>query len=85
MPSAPVLTLDKVVADPQVKARHMIVDVEHPVAGKVALPGNPIKLSGSADSIDRPSPLLSQHTDEVLAEMGYPAEKIAALRAGKII
>ena len=85
VPGAPVLTIDQVVNDPHLEARHMLVAVDHPVAGKVVIPGNPIKLSASSDTIDRPSPTLGQHTDEVLTEIGYPAAKIAALRAEKII
>jgi crotonobetainyl-CoA:carnitine CoA-transferase CaiB-like acyl-CoA transferase len=85
VPTAPVLTIDKVVNDPHINARNMMVEVDHPVAGKVVLPGNPIKLSASCDNIERPSPILGQHTDEVLTELGYTAEKLAELRAAKII
>jgi len=85
VPAAPVLTIDKVVNDPHIRARNMMVETDHPVAGKVVIPGNPIKMSASADSIDWPSPTLGQHTEEVLAGIGYSAQKIAALRAAKII
>lgn len=85
VPSAPVLTIDKVVKDPQVKARNMVVAIDHPVAGKVSIPGNPIKLSASPDTIDRPSPILGQHTDEVLSQIGYSPDRIASLKANKII
>lgn len=85
VPAAPVLTIDQVVNDPHIRARRMMVEVDHPVAGKVVIPGNPIKMSASVDSIDRPSPVLGQHTREVLGAIGYSAEKIAALSEAKII
>lgn len=85
VPSAPVMTIDQMVEDPQVRARRMMVEVDHPVAGKVIIPGIPTKMSDSPDTIERPSPVLGQHTDEVLAEWGFTAEKIAALRAAKVI
>ncbi|MDR3593059.1 MAG: CaiB/BaiF CoA-transferase family protein [Negativicutes bacterium] len=85
VPAAPVLTIDKVVNDPHIRARQMMVEIDHPVAGKVIIPGNPIKMSASADDFDRPSPTLGQHTEEVLAGIGYSAGKIADLKTAKII
>ena len=85
VPAAPVLTVGQVVDDPHIRARNMMVTVDHPVAGPVTIPGNPIKLSASEDTVPRPSPVLGQHTDEILAELGYPPEKVATLRAAKII
>ncbi len=86
VPAAPVFTVGQVVDDPHIRARNMMVTVDHPVAGRVTIPGNPIKLSASADDAPLPSPVLGQHTDEVLAGLlGYPTEKIAALKAAKIV
>lgn len=85
VPAAPVFTVGQMVDDPHIRARNMMVTVGHPVAGEVTIPGNPIKLSASEDTTPLPAPVLGQHTDEVLAEQGYSAEKIAALKAAKIV
>jgi crotonobetainyl-CoA:carnitine CoA-transferase CaiB-like acyl-CoA transferase len=86
VPAAPVFTVGQMVDDPHIRARNMMVTVDHPVAGRVTVPGNPVKLSASDDDAPLPSPVLGQHTDEVLAGLlGYPAEKIAALKAAKIV
>ncbi|MDP3058159.1 MAG: CoA transferase, partial [bacterium] len=66
IPCGPINTIDKVLADPQVIARNMIEEVDHPVAGKLKMAGCPIKLSGTpVGSIRMPAPLLGQHTEEV--------------------
>ncbi|HWQ61776.1 MAG TPA: CoA transferase, partial [Negativicutes bacterium] len=85
VPAAPVLTVGQMVDDPHIRARNMMVTVNHPVAGEVTIPGNPVKMSASEDNTPLPSPVLGQHTDEVLAELGYSAAKIAALKAAKIV
>lgn len=62
-------TIDKVVNDPQVLAREMIVEVEHPIAGKLKVAGNPIKMSLTPGFIEKPAPLLGQHTGDILKEL----------------
>jgi crotonobetainyl-CoA:carnitine CoA-transferase CaiB-like acyl-CoA transferase len=85
VPAGPVNTVPAALAQPQVAARDMVVEVEHPVAGMLKMLGTPLKLSGQPASIRRPPPVLGQHTDEILAEAGYPAERIAELRAAGVI
>ena len=68
----------EVLSDPHLKARDMIVEVEHPVRGRYLTAGNPIKLSASSVPITT-APLLGEHNAEILAELGYTAADIAAL------
>jgi len=85
VPVAPVNTLDKVFADPQVLHRLMRQTVGHPTAGRVDLPGPPVKFPATGGTIRRPPPLLGQHTREIMAEAGYaPAEIDRLLAAGVI-
>ncbi len=84
----PINTLDQVFDDPHVKAREMVVNVPHPLAGPdgATLIASPLKLSGTPVEYRHHPPLLGQHTDEVLREvLGYDDEKIDELRnAGAI-
>jgi CoA:oxalate CoA-transferase len=86
VPCAPINTVDKVINDPQIKAREMIVDLEHPVAGQMKVPGVPIKFSATPGSVDTPAPLLGQHTEELLHELlGLSKQQVDALRAKNAI
>ena len=70
IPCGPINTIDKVLADPQVAARHMIEESVHPVAGRMRMAGSPIKLSGAPDTVVRtPAPMLGQHTAETLKSL----------------
>lgn len=69
VPCAPINTIDKIVNDPQIKSREMIVEVEHPVAGKLKMPNVPFKMSKTPGGVTSPAPLLGQHTNELLKEM----------------
>ncbi|MDF2636874.1 MAG: yfdE 2 [Pelosinus sp.] len=86
IPCGPINTIDKVVSDPQVIARNMIVSTEHPTAGHVKMPGIPIKLSDTPGAVEKPAPLLGQHTEEILQELlGLSIEEINKLKANKVI
>jgi len=80
VPAAPINTLDEVFADPQVKTYGFPVEVEHPKMGKMKLVGSAVDMSRTPPSIDSPPPVLGEHTDEILAALGYASPAIADLR-----
>ena len=81
VPAAPINTLDEVFADPQVKTYGFPVEVEHPKMGKMKLVGNAVDMSRTPPSLDSPPPMLGEHTDEILAALGYASPAIADLRS----
>jgi crotonobetainyl-CoA:carnitine CoA-transferase CaiB-like acyl-CoA transferase len=79
VPNGPVLALDEVVADPHIQARGCITDVPHGAATHPAL-RLPFRFEGFDDPAPQPAPALGADTDTILAELGYDAARIAALR-----
>lgn len=79
IPGGPVNTMREAFDDPQVKAREMLLHVDHPVEGRIPQLGFPVKFSGTPARITAPPPTLGQHTAQVLQEMGMSADDIAAL------
>jgi formyl-CoA transferase len=84
IPCGPILSMKEIAEEPSLRKTGTVVEVDHPTRGKYLTVGNPIKMSDSATDVTR-SPLLGEHTDEVLAELGYDKAAIAALRAEKAI
>jgi formyl-CoA transferase len=80
VPCGACLDTGEILADPHLKARDMLVELEHPVRGGYVTVGNPIKLSASPTTIT-PSPLLGEHRQEVLRELGYDDAEIDRLAA----
>ena len=80
IPCGPINDYAQVFADPQVAAREMVVDVEHPVLGSMKALGSAVKLSATPVNPRRRAPLLGEHTDSILMESGFSAEEIAVLR-----
>jgi CoA:oxalate CoA-transferase len=83
--SGPIYNLAEVFQDPQVRHQQMLLEMPHPVHGKVKVLGMPVKLSDTPGEFRLPPPLLGQHTEEVLREIGYAPETIAELRASGVI
>lgn len=80
----PVNTVDDALADPQLRHRGMVVEMETP-AGTMVMPNSPIKLSATPPSLRTPPPRFGEHTDEVLAELGFGAGEIATLREQGVV
>jgi len=69
LPCAPINNIEQIVNDPQIKARNMIIEIEHPVAGHLKMAGVPIKMSSTPGQVEFPAPMLGQHTAVILQEM----------------
>ncbi|MBI1244000.1 MAG: CoA transferase [Alphaproteobacteria bacterium] len=81
MPAGPVLGINEMLADPQTRARDMVVETDHPLLGRVATLGSPVKFSQTPAGVARAAPMLGQHTREVLGEIGFAMAEIDALIA----
>jgi formyl-CoA transferase len=84
IPCGPLLSMEELAAEPALRATGTIVEVDHPKRGKYLTVGNPIKLSDSITEVTR-SPLLGEHTQQVLAELGLSESEIKSLQTGKVI
>lgn len=80
IPCGPINDYSQVFADPQVLAREMVVETDHPTLGHIRTLGSPIKLSATPVDPSRRAPTLGEHTDEILAEAGFSQTEIVELR-----
>lgn len=85
VPCGPINGLAEVFADPQVQARGLAVKMPHPEAGEVPLVASPIRLSKTPVEYRRAPPLVGEHTDEILADLGVDAAGIAGLRERGVV
>lgn len=86
IPCAPINSMDEVFRDPQVLHRNMLVEIDHPAAGKIKMVGIPVKYSEADVAVRRPPPILGQHTHEILSEvLGYDRGRIEALEQKGVI
>jgi crotonobetainyl-CoA:carnitine CoA-transferase CaiB-like acyl-CoA transferase len=83
--AGPVYEFPEVFEDPQVRDQGLIATVEQPGAGRVRMVSFPGRASGTPPRIDRPAPLLGQHTAEVLGEIGLSTEEIEALATAGVV
>jgi crotonobetainyl-CoA:carnitine CoA-transferase CaiB-like acyl-CoA transferase len=85
VPCGPVLTLEQVYQNPQIRARNMDLEIEHPIAGRVHTIGFPVKYSTTPPQMYRPAPVLGQHTFTLLESLGLDLEQCQRLEAEGII
>ena len=86
IPAGPVLSLDQVLDDPQVKARELLRYVDYPGAAKpVPLADTAVRLSATPGGIRHRAPILGEHTDEVLKELGYTRDEVERLRKAQVV
>jgi len=76
--------MKEIAEEPSLRATGTVVEIDHPKRGKYLSVGNPIKLSDSPTEVTC-SPLLGEHTEEVLKQLGYTAAQIAEMRESKVI
>ena len=85
VPCGPVQSVADVFQDPQILSQDMVMDIDHPGFGMVRMLGFPMKLSATPCQVRRPAPGLGEHSDDVLAELGYSPEERLALREGGVV
>jgi crotonobetainyl-CoA:carnitine CoA-transferase CaiB-like acyl-CoA transferase len=85
VPGGPVFGYDEIMRDAHIKARHMVVDMDHPVIGPMKTLGMPIKSTGELTAIRKPAPWLGQHSAEVLRSLGCDSADIDALFSGGVV
>jgi formyl-CoA transferase len=85
IPVGPIKNVAEILDDPHVHAREMVVEVDHPVIGRMKTLGVPIKLSETPGAVTRAAPTLGQHSDEILCELGYSPAEIADLHAAHVV
>jgi crotonobetainyl-CoA:carnitine CoA-transferase CaiB-like acyl-CoA transferase len=81
VPAGPVLTVQRMTEHAQVRARQMVVETEHPIAGVTKALGLPVKFSATPGAVSRAAPLYGEHTEEVLREAGFSEEEIGRMLA----
>lgn len=85
VPVSSIYTIDQIATHPQIAAREMLLEIHHPVMGPLKVQGVPIKLSGTPGGVRKSSPLLGEHTEEVLTSLGIAQEDMKKLKEEKTV
>ncbi|MFC9596509.1 CaiB/BaiF CoA transferase family protein [Peribacillus butanolivorans] len=85
IPNGPINTIAEMLEDPQIKARDMLVNMEHPTVENLRVTGSPLKLSKTPATMRKHPPLYGEHTDSILAGIGYKPDEIIKFKQNKII
>ena len=85
IPCGPIRTREEVLVEPQVLENEMLMEVQHPQAGRTRMVSMPLRFSVTERVTPRAAPLLGEHTDEVLGQLGYTAEQIASLKVQEVV
>jgi len=85
VPCGPIHTIDQILNHPQTKAREMMIPIQHPNIENLQVPGFPVKMGDTPQSVRYHPPLLGEHTDDVLMELGYSIEDIQQLKSMHIV
>jgi crotonobetainyl-CoA:carnitine CoA-transferase CaiB-like acyl-CoA transferase len=85
VPAAPVQTIDQVLSDPQTLARGMVVELDHPTAGKIKLPNLPFRFSDCDTTPCGPAPLLGQHNALIASSLGYSTAQVEQLQRDGVL
>lgn len=85
VPCGPIHTIDQILNHPHTKAREMMLPIQHPTIENLQVPGFPVKMGDTPQSVRYYPPLLGEHTDDVLSELGYSTEDIQQLKNKQII
>ena len=85
IPCGPINNVQEIVESPQIQVREMIIEMDHPKAGKIKMAGSPIKSSLTPVSYRCPPPILGQHTEEILVSLGYSRDDIDSFKTDGVI
>lgn len=85
VPSAKIQNIEEVLKDPQIQARNMLVEQNHPILGRIQMPNLPFNFSGFDIDQSQPAPMLGQHNVEIATEMGFSEKEIVSMQADGVL